>query len=103
MRRVLKWDVPVDDQDHPVGSGKVLKVDCQFGPEVVQVWTDEPNDQDVVIRGARVFGTGMEIPEGWEHLGSVVTAQGQLVWHVFDVMKRPQRRLNALVDDPQEF
>lgn len=41
MRKVLKWDVPVDDVDHPVGSGPVVLVACQHGPEVVR--TEETN------------------------------------------------------------
>ena len=81
MRRVLKWDVPVDDRDHPIGSGPVVHVGCQHGPAVVQVWTDEPDSESVRYRSARVYGTGHEVPLGDSHIGSVI--EGPLVWHVF--------------------
>lgn len=79
-RRILKWDVPVDDHDHPIGFGDVVHVGCQGDQySVVQVWTDEPNDEPV-IRSARVYGTGQPIPADDEHIGSVIA--GPLVWHV---------------------
>lgn len=80
--RVLKWSVPVDDRPHPIGAGPVLHVACQNGPDSVEVWTlefDEPGTQQ-----ARVFGTGHPLPGSVEeHLGSTVTADGALVWHLF--------------------
>lgn len=80
--RVLKWNVPVDDKDHPIGAGPVVLVACQDGPEVVQVWTVEdegPCDR----RRARVYGTGQAVPPDDLHIGSTVAARGALVWHVF--------------------
>ena len=82
-RRVLKWDVRVDDRAHPIGSGPVAHVACQSSANVVQVWTDEPDAEQVTIRSARVYGTGQPVPDGDEHLGSTLTEDGFLVWHVF--------------------
>lgn len=86
--RVLKWTVPVDDRPHPIGSGKVVLVDCQDGPDAVQVWTLE-HDITAAIGpcNAQVFGTGQVLPEGVvnTHLGSVATEAG-LVWHLFEVL-----------------
>lgn len=90
-KRVLKWDVPVDDHDHPIGSGRVVHVACQGTPYVVQVWTEEPVPGDRASgtrtepRRVRVYGTGQEIPDYDEHLGSVVTYVNgtPLVWHCF--------------------
>lgn len=81
--RVLKWSVPVDDsRAHPIGSGPVLHVACQTSPDSVEVWTLE--DPPTAWRPVRVYGTGQSIPFGWSHIGSAVTAEGALVWHVFE-------------------
>lgn len=88
-RRVLKWQVPVDDRDHPIGGGPVVLVACQNdNAALVQVWTDEANAGDVAdLRSARVFGTGQPILRTDEHIGSVVV--GPLVWHVFASTRKP--------------
>ena len=81
-RRVLKWTVPVDDQWHEIGAGPVVLVACQFTPSQIEVWTEEED-----VRGARrhvrAYGTGHELSTFGEHLGSVITAGGALVWHVY--------------------
>ena len=79
--RVLKWSVPVDDKFHSIGSGKVVLTECQYGPDTVQVWTEEKGEP--VERSAKVIGTGQEAPDFTEHVGSAVTAGGTLVWHVY--------------------
>lgn len=82
--RVLKWNVPVDDKMHGIGEGKIALVDSLYGPEAVQVWTVEPGSGvQANPRQAVVIGTGQEAPDDWEHIGSVATAGGALVWHVF--------------------
>lgn len=81
MRRVLKWTVPVDDRDHPIGGGRVVLVDTKGNFGVVLVWTEEtqPTPQ---VRRARVYGTGQPVPDhDDEWIGSTVA--GPLVWHVY--------------------
>lgn len=79
-RRVLKWAVPVDDRDHPIGSGPVVLV-AESG-SVVYVWTDESGERQAHVgRRARVYGTGHQVPPDDLHLGSVVA--WPFVWHVF--------------------
>lgn len=86
-RRVLKWTVPIDDHDHPIGSGPVVLVGSQNESwDVVQVWTDEADDPE--IRSARVYGTGQPVPADDKHLGSVIVAP--LVWHVFASDRTPR-------------
>lgn len=81
--RVLKWSVKADDKDHPIGSGRVVLVDSLYGPESVQVWTEEPDSGEAFMRRARVYGTGQVIPDRDEHVGSVALLDGALVWHVY--------------------
>lgn len=80
--RVLKYDVPVDDLWHSVGGGPVIHVACQRDSGVVQVWTREWGSA-YRARAVRVFATGQPLPEGMDHLGSALAADGGLVWHVF--------------------
>lgn len=87
MRRILKWTVPVDDRPHNIGGGRVVRVDCQYGPQSVQVWTDELNE-DGQARLVQVFSTGQPVPATFgEHLGSAM--HSGLVWHVIE-MRRNQ-------------
>ena len=81
-RRVLKWSVPVDDADHPIGAGPVVLVDAQnHRQSTVFVWTEEPLVAANSPRRARVYGTGQPIPDGDVHIGS--TSAEPFVWHVY--------------------
>jgi hypothetical protein len=87
-RAVLKWPVAVDDRPHRIGGGEVVHVDCQnpHDPSVITIWTIEPRyAQPEPKRRVQVFGTGQPLPFFAEHLGSVVAAEGQLVWHAFQL------------------
>ncbi len=90
MTRILKWDVPVDDERHEIGSGRVIHVSCQFNPEIVEVWTEEFPGLPVMIE-AQVYGTGMRYPKNGQAVGSAVTLNGQIVWHVitFPNLRKP--------------
>lgn len=82
--RVLKWSVPVDDQPHPIGAGRVVHVGCQDDAWTTQVWTLETDEPDTDF--AQVFGTGQPLPgSATEHLGSTISSSGLFVWHVFRV------------------
>lgn len=84
MKRVLKWTVPVDDTDHPIGAGRVVLVACQDNPAVVHVWTEERETKAPPrTRRARVYGTGQPVEEGEHHIGSVVVSGADLVWHLY--------------------
>lgn len=78
--RVLRWSVPVDDDWHPIGGGKVLHVASRIRG-VVDVWTLEgsaPSSR----RTVRVYGTGHWIhPRDVVHYGTAL--DGDLVWHLF--------------------
>lgn len=96
MRRVLRWDVPVDDAPHLIGGGQVVHVACKEGPDVVSVWTDEVTDGDdpsapplIPKRYAKVYGTGWTVDWYAAHVGSVLC--GAFVWHVYSL---PDDRVN---------
>lgn len=87
-RRILKWTIPVDDRDHPIGAGPVVHVDAQMvAANHVQVWTDESDAEHVEITSARVYATGQPLPDHDEVLGTALVLDGALVWHV---LRRPR-------------
>lgn len=87
-RRVLKWTVRVDDEWHPIGSGTVVAVEVQDTkkPDVVQVWTDERDSDNVTVIPARAFATGQEVPDDALMIGAAMVRNangvGSLVWNV---------------------
>lgn len=107
MQRVLRWDVPVDDQWHDIGGGPVVHVAARAHRErpgdLVEVWTLEDNAPDAQIpkRSVTIVGTGHNVPDGVYHLGSAVVptltvvqsmlrggkehieSRAGLVWHLF--------------------
>jgi hypothetical protein len=112
MQRVLRWDVPVDDQWHEIGAGYVLEVASRGyrdrPGDLTEVWTLEQVEdatfkavENLPKRSVIVVGTGHQVPDNAEHIGTAVvpthylshetdhtgnrqirTSAG-LVWHLF--------------------
>lgn len=93
MKRILKWDVLVINQDSFIGSGRVVHVGCQFPQNygLIQVWTEE-GEVASADRRVTVVGTGQPYPHltdvEWEPVGSTIVADGNLVWHVLAETKK---------------
>jgi hypothetical protein len=87
VKRVLKWEVKVDDMPHEVGSGMVVHVECQHGPSIVHVWTEETEESLDRMRTVQIFGTGQPIPITALWLGTTVakSAITTLVWHAYEL------------------
>lgn len=109
MQRVLRWDVPVDDQWHEIGAGRVVEVAARAHRErpgdLVEVWTleDYPGTStaDLPKRSVIVVGTGHPAPLDSVYLGTAIVPElrlaappvlgtsgevvslAGLVWHVF--------------------
>lgn len=91
---VYKYDLPITDDvieiDMPVGA-QILHLGWQpTNARQVQMWAlvDPDPTHPVQHRRFRIYGTGHPIPNPHElrHVGTVLTFDGQLVWHVFEVM-----------------
>lgn len=85
MKRILKWNVSVNDRVTEIGAGRVIHIGCQDGPDVVQVWTEESDQRKDRKRKVRVVATGEPYDDECVALGSVVYATpivGSLVWTV---------------------
>lgn len=91
-RRMLRYEVPIDDEWHEIVAGEALHVDCrQF--TTVEFWALEGTEFTQTLR---VFGTGHPLPnEPLRHVGTALspfaperqtmrgTPRGELVWHLF--------------------
>lgn len=95
MKRILKWTVPVDDQPHEIGGGDIIHIDCQKGPDEIQIWTEEPyfpgdvefkNNPGHTLRKrtVQIKATGQSFHDSGVAIGSVMyPLNGEfLVWHV---------------------
>lgn len=86
-RRVLRYEVPVDDQWHRIDSpGRRVGPIAARNPGVVEFWavqSDWPHGVDGTGE-FRVFGTGHVIDDDHAaYVGTTLAADGALVWHLF--------------------
>lgn len=83
-RRVLRYEVPVDDAWHDLNlHGEILHVDARR-PDAVELWALE--DDALATRQFKVFATGEPLPIGLDlrHIGTALV--GGLVWHLMELL-----------------
>ncbi len=84
MRKIHRFEVPVDDQTHvlrfPIDS---IKHVAARDPYFVEVWAEVNPGRDVQRTVVQVYGTGQPIPDNVEHIGSAITPSGTFVWHLY--------------------
>jgi hypothetical protein len=84
MKRILRYSVLVDDCTHHFDlNGAIVHVDSRQ-PDVVEFWSVETGGP-VIKREFTVVGTGHPYPDHWKHVGTALTADGALVWHLIEV------------------
>ena len=82
--RILKYELPVDDEPHAVGWYPI-HVACQGDEyDVVRVWSSVDDDESRTVQ-VQVFATGQPIPLGAAYIGTAITHDSGFVWHVYDV------------------
>ncbi len=83
MRKMFRYWLPVDDQDHEIAlSGDVKTIAHAQFSGAVEFWAEH----DGIIeskRTFRVFGTGQDIPEEYDWRGTTARDLG-LVWHLYE-------------------
>jgi hypothetical protein len=86
---VWKFVLLLDDEvivEMPYGA-KLLHVASQFGdPRVLTLWalvapTASPAMRRILIRGT---GHPISLEDSRDYVGTVIVADGRIVWHVFD-------------------
>lgn len=81
MIRILRYEVPVDDEWHTVAiAGEVVHV-ASRRPDVVEFWAEHRGDFWAADRKFRVYGTGQSHVEG-RHVGTALVDGQPLVWHL---------------------
>lgn len=106
IRRILRYEVDVNDRPKRIGDGPVLMaqrwrqaVTRRHDPTGrVEVWVEVSLDEswpatDEPTRLVQVFGTGREIPIGAVWLASCL--DGPLVWHLYEVAPTSTEESNA--------
>jgi hypothetical protein len=82
--RMLRYEVPVDDQWHTVTfEGEPLYV-ASRDPYVVEFWALFDTAAEARDHRLRVYGTGHPFQEPCTYRGTAITANGALVWHLFE-------------------
>jgi hypothetical protein len=86
VKVIHKYELPIGDEvivEMPADS-EVLHVCSQFGDaRTVTMWVRCDLASQVVRRRFLIRGTGHEVGDE-PHIGTVIAAGGQIVWHVFD-------------------
>ena len=89
MRTIWKYTVPVDDEAHtfeiPSLNHDVVHVGSTQGIEKVDFWVEVETDVRTISRSFTVVGTGHKVPKAGTVRGSVVVADGRLVWHLVEL------------------
>jgi hypothetical protein len=87
--RILRYEIEADDRWHTLPAGRIVHVGTRH-EDRVEVWVLTPRGlSGYYNRKVRVFGTGDELPETGEHLGSVITPSGKYVWHLIEDLAAP--------------
>ena len=84
MTRILKYQIPVDDQWHEHHAGFREDYFAHVGHQVegfVTLWTVQPDYPECFPAWLRVVGTGQEFPNNAAYIGTAFDPRG-LVWHL---------------------
>ena len=86
MRRIFRYEVPVDDQPHTIAlTAGPISVGCRQANRV-EFWAIHDDDALVYQRTFIVVGTGHPLPSNSQTVhGTAVAPGGALVWHLVEV------------------
>ena len=86
QKHILKWQVPIDDQPHDIGRGRIVHVDWQGSRHTggVVVWTEEIVGDVRQDRWVQVVGTGHQYASYGVAVGTCLMPDTGLVWHVIE-------------------
>ena len=74
--------------DLPAGA-RVVHFDMQG--DVPTMWIHVDTEAKLERRAFLVAGTGHDLPDGAQHLGSCIARELGLVWHLFEPVESPSR------------
>jgi hypothetical protein len=88
--RIYKYELPVGHPYvivMPIGS-HVIHAACQHRSDTVTLWAEAPQHSAPEARRFVALPTGAEVPVRGHHVRTVLTAGGDLVWHVYETSER---------------
>ena len=85
-RRAVRWDIPIDDNAHPIGGGPVLHAQTGTVGLTMQIWTDE-TDTEPPTRLVRTYADDQPIPATASHLATANARNG--AWHTYTAHEEP--------------
>jgi hypothetical protein len=105
MRTVFKYPIPAtgDVRIELPMNAKLVLCDTQGASFNPVLWFEIERDNDHEMRTFRVFGTGHDIPDGYEHMGSVNHEMTGLVWHVYEKSDTETRRWSDDLTDRERI
>ena len=87
MRTIYKFPLAEHSDDKGIvhleipHKAKILRVDLQNGKSCI--WVEFRKDDDKITRKFKVFGTGWDIPYGFDHVATWF--EDPFVWHLYEV------------------
>lgn len=89
MKTIYKFAVPLGPESHIEmdPGGQIVHVAVQG--TFPMIWVLINTDVIWTVRTFKAFGTGWEIPPGWEYVGSLL--DGSFVWHIHERKPREER------------
>lgn len=94
-RRMLRYQVPADDEWHTVelkaGASVFIAAHSERGPDRVDFWAEGDLDENFAPAGPleprkfRVFGTGQPLPDGVVWRATTARSPEGLVWHLMEL------------------
>lgn len=89
MRRMYRYEVPVDDELHvftlrgnPVA---VAAIPRGFIGWTVEFWAEHDETQSECQQTFKVFGTGDVLPDNAEWVGTCPRTPSGFVWHLYEL------------------
>lgn len=85
-KSIWKFQLEITDRqlvEMPMGAN-IIHVGNQYG--MVCLWAEVDTDVGKESRWFRIYGTGHNVVslEGLDFVGTVITMDGKLVWHVYE-------------------
>ena len=87
MKRMLRWEVPVDLQPHQVDvAGTIRTVEARALGDAwrIDMWSEVAGSEYGPARTFQVYGTGWDIPDGAIWIGTAPRTTNGYVWHLYE-------------------
>lgn len=82
MRRVFRYEVPVDDKWHKI-SLTSAPVHVAGDVNMVEFWAESLDNILATDKYFIVVGTGHPVPQGGRYVGTCPRLPNGIVWHLF--------------------